>query len=177
MSGEIEKTVHHGLAASRWLLAPMYLGLALMLVVLLVQFVRDFFKVLPGVFQMGALDALGPILSLGLVLVAAHAVLLLLLTGYQIFRPGIAADREPEDGNGRLDFVSLRNRLLGVSIVYALVLLLQQLIAQTAGESAGDLEPLAPLAAVFAVLLIAALVLAVADWFVSLAQRRQDTPQ
>ena len=177
MSGEFEKTVHHGIAASRWLLAPMYLGLALMLVVLLVQFVRDFFRVLPDVFQMGALNALGPILSLGLVLVASHAVLLLLQTGYQIFRPGVPAESEPEDGNGRLDFVSLRNRLLGVSIVYALVLLLQRLIAQTAGEPAGDLEAITPLAAVLGVLLIAALVLAVADWFVSLGQRRQNTPQ
>lgn len=29
MSREIEKTVHHGVSVSRWLLAPMYRGLAI----------------------------------------------------------------------------------------------------------------------------------------------------
>lgn len=172
MAGEIEKTVHHGIAASRWLLAPMYLGLALMLIVLLVQFVREFFRRLPEVFQMGALDALVPILSLGLVLIAAHAVLLLLQTGYQVFRPGIAPEVEPEDGQGRIDFTLLRNRLLGVAVVFTLLLLLQQLIAQAGPGTAGGFQAIQPVAAILGLLLIAALVLAVADWFMALATRR-----
>lgn len=175
MSGEFEKTVHHGIAASRWLIAPMYLGLALMLIVLLVQFVRDFFKTLPEVFQMGALDALGPILSLGLVLIAAHSILLLLQTGYQIFGRGLSVDTEPDDGNGRLDLTALRNQMLGVSIVYTLVLVLRQLIALTGGETTGRIQEVFPVATVLGLLLVAALVLSVADWFMSLAQRSQNT--
>ncbi|MEP2532093.1 YqhA family protein [Shimia sp.] len=172
MSGEFEKTVHHGIAATRWLLAPMYLGLALMLIVLLVQFVRDFFNGLPELFQMNAVDTLIPILSLGLVLVAAQAVLLLLHTGYQIFLPGLAPDAEPEDGRGRVDFVALRNRLLGVSMVFALLLILQKLIAQVNQGEAPKLQALWPVASVLSMLLFAALVLAVADWFTALAHRK-----
>ncbi len=175
MSGEFEKTVRHGIAASRWLIAPMYLGLALMLIVLLVQFVRDFFNTLPKVFQMGAIDALGPILSLGLVLIAAHSILLLLQTGYQIFGSGFSMDAEPDDGKGRLDLTSLRNRMLGISIVYALVLLLRQLITQTGNAVTGNIQDVFPVASVLGLLLVSALVLAVADWFMSLARRGQNT--
>ncbi len=172
MSGEIEKTVHHGIATSRWLLAPMYLGLALMLIVLLVQFVREFFNFLPEVFQLSALDALAPIFSLGLILVAAHAVLLLLQTGYQIFLPDLAPDIEPEDGRGRVDFTSLRNRLLGVSLAFALLLVLQELIGQAGNGADQDLSAVWPTSAVLGVLVATALVLAVADWFTALSQRK-----
>jgi uncharacterized protein (TIGR00645 family) len=171
MSGELEKTIQHGIAATRWLLAPMYLGLALLLIVLLVQFVRDFFNTLPEMFQMGALEAMSPILTLGLVLIAAHAVLLVLQTGYQLFRPGLVAEQEPEDGRGRLDFDALRNRLLGVSVVFVLILVIRQLINQSTAGAAGDLSAIWPLAAVLGLLMITALVLAVADWFTALTRR------
>ncbi|WP_370400559.1 YqhA family protein [Sulfitobacter sp. JB4-11] len=171
MSGEVEKTVHLGIHASRWLLAPMYLGLALMLIVLLIQFIRDFFRALPELFQLGAMEALPAILSLAIVLLAAHAVLLILQTGYQVYVPGLTADAEPNDGHGRLDYAKLRNNLLGVSTALALLMIFRELIGRASATSAQTPQDLWPLASLFGLLLTAALVLAVADWFIALSRR------
>lgn len=169
MSGEIEKTVQHGVSASRWLLAPMYLGLALMLIVLLIQFVRDFVRSLPELFQTEALEAIPAVLSLAVVLLAAHALLLIIQTGYQLFAPGLNPETEPQDRAGRLDFTGLRNRLLGAAIALALVMVIRDLVSLGADGAGQGLQDIWPLAVLLGLLLAAALVLAVADWFTALA--------
>ena len=49
----LEKMIEQAILASRWLLVPLYLGLALMLLVLIWQFYADFFHV---VGTLGAAD-------------------------------------------------------------------------------------------------------------------------
>lgn len=171
MSGEVEKTVQQGVFLSRWLLAPMYLGLALTLIVLLIQFVRDFFAMLPQLFQMTALEAVPLILTQAIVLLGAHAVLVILQTSRALYAPQMASGDPAEDGRGRLNYTRLRNRFLGMAIVLTLLLIFRQMFAISGGV--GGLQPFLPLAALLGVLVGAALVLAVADWFLSLARRSE----
>ena len=138
MSGEFEKSVQHGISATRWLLAPMYLGLGLMLVILLIQFVRDFLRGLPGWFQMTAPELIPAILGLAIVLLAAHGVLMILHTGYQVFIPGLRPETEPAEGQGSPDFTTLRNRLLALAISLSLLMLLRDMLSGNAHGSAGS---------------------------------------
>lgn len=164
MSGEFEKSAQHGISATRWLLAPMYLGLGLMLVILLIQFVRDFLRGLPGWFQMTAPELIPAILGLAIVLLAAHGVLMILHTGYQVFVPGLRPETEPAEGQGSPDFTTLRNRLLALAISLSLLMLLRDMLSGSASWST-------PGATLLAILTATALVLAVADWFRALSRR------
>ena len=171
MSGEIEKTIRQGFHASRWILAPMYLGLALSLIVLLVQFVRDFFRLLPETLQDNALQALPAVLSLGLVLLAANAILVILQTGFQLYAPGLNSDKEPDEGRGSVDFVLLGKRFLGMSIALSILLVFREMLTVTIqgdDETTGHVWQLASLLGIF---VGAALILAVAEWFNRLARK------
>lgn len=174
MSNEFEKTVRVGVSGSRWLLAPMYLGLALMLIVLLIQFVRDFFRNLPELFQMSALDTLPTILTLGVILLASNIVLTILQTGRELFAAGVRSDDDLTNGRGQLDFAKLRNRFLGISIALALLLLLREMLANAGSQPAEGPESYLALAALIGVLVLSALILAVADWFAWLRQSKSD---
>jgi len=174
MGNEFEKTVRLGVSASRWLVAPMYLGLALMLIVLLIQFVRDFFRSLPDLFQMSALDTLPTILSLGVILLAANIVLTILQTGRELFAPGLRSNDHPAKGREQLDFTKLRNRFLGISIALSLLLLLREMLANAGSQPTEGSENYLTLAALIGVLVLSALILAVADWFLWLRQSKSD---
>lgn len=177
MSGEFEKSVRTGISLSRWLLAPMYLGLGLMLIVLLIQFVRDFFSTLPQVFQLTALEALSPILSLAIVLLTAHALLAVLQTGYQLFVPGLRPETQPAPGLGAVDATKLRNTLLGVTLALAVLAALRAVLTLPAEPVEGQTDPLWRLAALLGLLVATALVLAIADWFTALARARTSGDQ
>lgn len=171
MSGEFEKAVQYGVSASRWLLAPMYLGLALLLIVLLIQFVRDFFDHLPVLFQTSALNTLPVILSLGVVLLAANIVLSILHTSYELFTPGLKAEESAETGRGAVDFTKLRNRFLSIAIALSLLLLLREMLVYAGAQGEQDTLQILHIAAMTGFLMLSALVLAVADWFLKLALR------
>ena len=165
MSGEFEKSVQHGISATRWLLAPMYLGLGLMLIILLIQFVRDFLRGLPDWFQMSAPELIPAMLGLAIVLVAAHGVLMILHSGYHVFVPGLRPETTPTEGQGSPDFTTLRNRLLALAITLSLLMLLRDMLAGSAVWSG-------PAATLLAILVATALVLSVADWFRALSRRQ-----
>ncbi|MDP5218899.1 YqhA family protein [Ruegeria sp. 2205SS24-7] len=171
MSGEFEKAVQHGVSASRWLLAPMYLGLALLLIVLLIQFVRDFFDHLPVLFQTDALNALPIILSLGIVLLAANIVLSILHTSYELFIPGLRAEEGAENRRSEVDFTRLRNRFLAIAVALSLLLLLKEMLIYAGQADDQDTRQVLHLAAMTGLLVLFALVLAIADWFLTLARR------
>jgi len=49
----LEKPIKVTIFASRWLLAPSYLGLCLMLGVLMVKFIQELIHIIPSVFAAG----------------------------------------------------------------------------------------------------------------------------
>lgn len=171
MSGEIEKVFRQGVHAIRWLLAPMYLGLALLLIVVLVQFVRDFFRALPELFQITAVETLPSLLSLALVLLAANAVLTILQTGYQLFAPGLNSDTEPEASRGRIDFSKLARNFLAMSVAVSLLLVFRELLIIANQGAEPQTQHLWSLASILGVFVGTALVLAVAEWFSRLARK------
>lgn len=174
MSGEFDKAMRQGLSGARSILAPLYLGVGLMLVVVLIQFVRDFFRALPVAFSSDAFAVVQIALSLATILVVAGVVLTVLQTGQALFSgPGDAAG-SPPGGPVQFDFARLRKRLMEAAIMLVLLLSIDQLIAMRATGSVATAGAPWPLFQALGVLVVARLVMAVTDWFARLAGGRAE---
>ena len=60
----LEATLERVLVASRWLLAPFFLGLALAVIILLIKFMQEFFHLATHALSMTEAEAILGILSL-----------------------------------------------------------------------------------------------------------------
>ena len=60
----LERIIERALFASRWIMAPFYLGLAVALILLLVKFMQELFHAVPNVFAMSEAELVLSILSL-----------------------------------------------------------------------------------------------------------------
>lgn len=172
MANEADRMMRQGMSATRWVLAPMYLGLALMLVVLMILFIRDFFQFLPQMFQMRGDEAVGVLINLAGIVLWSNLILVVVQTGYDLFGPGSGLNHDPEDGSGRVNFVRLRWKILAAAIVLSIVYLLQALAEISTGAESPATSELQILAAVFFALVLSTFVLAVAEWFFGLTSRQ-----
>lgn len=85
MLARLERWFESGLFASRWLLAPFYVGLIGSVVLLLVVFAREFFAAAPHVLTMSVEAAILKVLTLLDLALAANLILVVILAGYESF--------------------------------------------------------------------------------------------
>jgi len=85
MLKKLEKAFEDGLFASRWLLAPFYVGLIASIGLLLVVFARVFFAAVPAAMTMSVEDAILKVLTLLDLALAANLILVVILAGYESF--------------------------------------------------------------------------------------------
>ena len=106
----IERTVFY----SRWLLAPMFVGLALGLVFLLVSFITEIvhFSLTDGMFHTKETVLL--ILELIDLTLIASLVAMVTIAGYENFVSNIdfKSDLERPDWMGKVDFAGLKLKLI-----------------------------------------------------------------
>jgi len=81
----IERTAESILYASRWLLAPIYMGLSLGLVVLGIKFFQEIFHTLPIILSMAETDVVLLILSLIDIALVGGLLVMVMLSGYENF--------------------------------------------------------------------------------------------
>jgi uncharacterized protein (TIGR00645 family) len=110
----IEYHLERGLFASRWLMAPFYIGLIGALVVLLYSFALELWHL---ILQAPSLDAAGVILgALSLIDLSLAGNLLVIVTfsGYENFVSKInVGDHEDQpDWKGKVDFAALKLKLV-----------------------------------------------------------------
>ena len=65
MTNRVEQGFERALFASRWLMAPMYLGLVVALGMLAMVFVRELFHYLPNMMEIKSADAILMVFSSG----------------------------------------------------------------------------------------------------------------
>lgn len=119
------------LIASRWLIAPIYLGLAVALVAVLVEFFRELVGAVTGFATLGRSGViLGALKLIDLVLVG-NLLLIMISSGLDtvVSRP-VAEDRlaRPE-WMGRVDFAGLKLRVIASIIAIAAIDLLETFVA------------------------------------------------
>jgi uncharacterized protein (TIGR00645 family) len=110
----IETQFERGLFASRWLMAPMYLGLVVSLAMLTVVFMKELFYYLPKIFVMSADQGILAVLTLIDLSLAANLLLIVLFSGYENFvsKLDIPDTRDRPDWMGKVDFSGLKMKLI-----------------------------------------------------------------
>jgi uncharacterized protein (TIGR00645 family) len=111
----IERGIEGVIFASRWLMAPVYLGLIGALAILIVTFFKELFEALPNVLAMGEADVILLVLTLVDLSLAGNLVLIILFSGYENFVSKIDAahgDKDRPEWMGTLDFSGLKIKLI-----------------------------------------------------------------
>jgi uncharacterized protein (TIGR00645 family) len=110
----VETGIERLIFASRWLMAPFYLGLIAVLGVLMVKFTQEVWEFLPRVLEMKETDVILTTLSLLDVTLVASLVLMMVFAGYENFVSRIdTGDDQRPSWMGTLDFGGLKLKLIG----------------------------------------------------------------
>jgi uncharacterized protein (TIGR00645 family) len=111
----IERMLEWVIYSSRWLMAPVYLGLIAALAILIVTFFRELVLQAPLVMEMDETDIILLVLTLVDLSLAGNLVLIILFSGYENFVSKIEAahrDRDRPEWMGTLDFSGLKIKLI-----------------------------------------------------------------
>jgi uncharacterized protein (TIGR00645 family) len=114
-SNALERLIESTIYASRWLMAPVYLGLIVALAILIVTFFRELFLQVPQVLDMDETDIILLVLTLVDLSLAGNLVLIILFSGYENFVSKIDTahkDHDRPDWMGTLDFSGLKIKLI-----------------------------------------------------------------
>ena len=114
MSRLIEKIIEKGLFASRWVMAPFYIGLVGALVVLLFSFMQELWHFITSVPTITQNDAVLGVLSLIDLSLAGNLLLIVIFSGYENFVSKMDFDdhKEQPEWHGSVDFSSLKLKLI-----------------------------------------------------------------
>lgn len=123
----MERLIERGLFASRWLMAPMYIGLVGALMVLLYAFLLDlwhFVQKMPGLTPD---DAVLGVLSLIDLSLAANLLLIVIFTGYEnyVSKMDVADHEDRPDWHGTVDFAGLKLKLVASMVAISGIHLLK----------------------------------------------------
>ena len=123
----LEKT----LFASRWLLAPFYLGLAISLFFLLIKFVKELFHVAAVAFNGSEADVILGVLSLVDFALTGSLIVIVVFSGYENFVSKIdhSNHRDWPEWMGTIDFTALKLKLLSSIVAISAIQLLKQFMA------------------------------------------------
>jgi len=124
----IETRFEIGLFASRWLIAPMYLGLSLALGMLTVIFIKELVYYAPQVLTLKAEEMILVSLTLIDLTLAANLLLIVLFSGYENFVSKFdfdAGDDRPE-WMGKVDFGGLKMKLIASIVAISGIHLLKR---------------------------------------------------
>ena len=109
----MERSLEHLLYASRWLLAPIYLGLSLALLALGIEFFQEVYHLLLHALEMKEADLVLITLSLVDIALVGGLIVMVMLSGYENFVSAIdiREDAEKLSWLGKLDSGSLKQKV------------------------------------------------------------------
>ena len=159
------------LFASRWLMAPMYLGLVAALGMLLAIFLRDLAYYAPQVLTMSSDRAILVVLTLIDLTLAANLLLIVLFSGYENFVSRLEIDNDSDRPvwMGKVDFAGLKMKLIASIVAISGIHLLKRFME--IGDSGADAtygeHELFWLTVIHVTFVISGLLMAAMDWLVS----------
>jgi len=134
-----ERALEGGLFASRWLLAPFYVGLVAALIALMVVFFQELLHQIPmlwtfdpvtHVYAMTANDAIMLALSLIDLSLAANLVLIVMFSGYENFvsKFDVGDHEDRPDWMGTVNFSALKLKLVASIVAISGIALLKSFL-------------------------------------------------
>lgn len=123
----IERTAESILYASRWLLAPIYIGLSLGLLILGIKFFQEIIHVAPLLFSMKETEVVLLILSLIDIALVGGLLVMVMLSGYENFVSSIDIEEGKEKLSwlGKMDSGSLKQKVAASIVAISSIHLLK----------------------------------------------------
>lgn len=123
----IERIAESLLYASRWLLAPIYMGLSLALILIALKFFQEAFHFFPLVFAATESELVLVVLSLIDMALVGGLLVMVMLSGYENFvsRIDIAEGEEKLEWLGKLDAGSLKQKVAASIVAISSIHLLK----------------------------------------------------
>lgn len=132
-----EEAVEKSLFASRWLLAPLYIGLIGGLICILIKFGQEFWTLISHVAGDSYDEVTLNVLRLLDMTLLANLVLIIVFAGYENFVSKIGAARESEDRPhwmGHVDYSGLKMKLIGSIVAISVIGLLSDFLHLSDGH-------------------------------------------
>ena len=126
----IQRNLGRAMFAARWIMAPIYVGLLVALLLIVVKFVETLVEGIPGYLKLSGNDAVFLVLKLVDLSLVANLVVIVIFAGWENFvgrLMAIRGDARPEMLAG-LDFSSIKLRLIGSIAAIAAILILETFV-------------------------------------------------
>lgn len=123
----MERFIENTMYASRWLLAPVYLGLSLGLLALTLKFFQEILHILPNIFVMAEADLVLTLLSLIDMALVGGLLVMVMFSGYENFisQMDIAEGTEKLSWLGKMDSGSLKMKVAASIVAISSIHLLK----------------------------------------------------
>ena len=123
----MERFIENTMYASRWLLAPIYLGLSLGLLILALKFFQEIIHVIPNIFTMLEAEVILLLLSLIDMALVGGLLVMVMTSGYENFVSQLDIDENKEKLNwlGTMDSSSLKMKVAASIVAISSIHLLR----------------------------------------------------
>lgn len=124
----VESVLERGLFASRWLIAPMYVGLSVALLMLTVIFLRELAYYVPQMMTLSPEKTILVVLTLIDLTLAANLLLIVMFSGYESFvsKFDFDAGTDRPGWMGKVDFGGLKMKLIASIVAISAIHLLKK---------------------------------------------------
>ncbi|THF63456.1 TIGR00645 family protein [Pseudothauera rhizosphaerae] len=135
----IENAFEHLLFSSRWLMAPIYLGLVLAMVVLLVKFAKEIFGLVDHIMTATGSEMIIGVLSLVDIALIMNLLIIIMFSGYENFvskMDDLHGHQDRPEWMGHIGFSDLKIKLIGSIVAISGIELLKAFmnVEHTTGE-------------------------------------------
>jgi uncharacterized protein (TIGR00645 family) len=139
----MEKTIEKLLFASRWILAPVYLGMSLALVALGIKFFMELYHLLHDVWGMGESQLVLMLLALVDMVLVGSLIVMVMFSGYENFVSALDVDTGGEKLSwlGKLDANSLKLKVASSIVAISSIHLLRAFMEAPARNADGVVVP------------------------------------
>ncbi|MFZ1991231.1 MAG: TIGR00645 family protein [Alphaproteobacteria bacterium] len=123
----VEGALERGLFASRWLMAPFYVGLVVALAGLMVKFVQQLVEPVPHFLALKETEVILWVLTLIDLSLAANLLLMVIFAGYENFVSRMHVGEHPDrpDWMGTIDFSGMKLKLIASIVAISGIQLLK----------------------------------------------------
>ena len=123
----MEKVFEKLMYASRWIMAPIYLGLSLVLFALGIKFFQEIFHIIPNIFSIKEVDLILVTLSLIDITLVGGLRIMVMFSGYENFvsQLDVGEDSEKLNWLGKMDSGSLKNKVAASIVAISSIHLLK----------------------------------------------------
>lgn len=123
----MERILENAMYAARWLLAPIYFGLAFALLALAIKFFQEIFHILPMILSISEADLVLTLLSLIDMALVGGLLVMVMISGYENFVSQLDIDESKEKLNwlGKMDSSSLKMKVAASIVAISSIHLLR----------------------------------------------------